>query len=95
MKQLGLIAGATALSLGAGAPASAQNTKQVVTGTAIGAGAGAVAGALIPGLSTGGGALIGAGTGAAVTVLRHNKRHYRDNRGRRYHVNKHGYRVYD
>jgi hypothetical protein len=37
--------------------------KQVVTGGAIGAGTGALAGAIIPGLSVGEGALIGGGVG--------------------------------
>jgi uncharacterized membrane protein YccC len=93
MKHMALIAAAAAMSLGAAAPTYAQNTKQVLRGTAIGAGGGAVAGAIIPGLGVGEGALIGAAGGAAVTALTKNRKYYRDSRGNRYYV-KNGRRYY-
>jgi hypothetical protein len=94
MKKIGLISGLTALSVAFAAPVYAQNTNQVLRGGAIGGAGGAVAGALIPGLSTGEGALLGAGAGVAVTALTKNKKYYTDNRGRRYYVDKHGRRRY-
>ena len=54
-----LLGGLIAATL-AGAPAYAQSSGQLLKGGAIGAGAGAVAGALIPGMSVGTGALVGA-----------------------------------
>lgn len=89
-----LFLGAAAMTLGFAAPASAQNAEQLLKGTAIGAGGGAIAGALLPGVSTGNGALIGAAGGAAYTALKKNKRYYRDNRGRRYSLDRRGRRVY-
>ena len=94
MKHMSLIAAAAALSLGLGAPAAAQNASQLLKGTAIGAGGGALAGAILPGVSTGNGALIGAAGGAAYTALKKNKRYYRDNRGRQYYLDKRGRRTY-
>ncbi len=94
MKKIGLISGLTALAVAFSAPASAQNAGQLLKGGAIGGAGGAVAGAVIPGLSTGEGALLGAGAGVAVTALTKNKKTYRDNRGRKYYINKRGYRVY-
>lgn len=94
MKRTGLIAGTVALSMGLGAPVYAQNANQMLKGTAIGAGAGALAGAIIPGMSVGTGALVGGAGGAAYTALKKNKKYYRDSRGRRYTLNKNGYRVY-
>ncbi|PTQ12365.1 hypothetical protein CLG96_07495 [Sphingomonas oleivorans] len=94
MKHKGIIAGAIGLSLGLAGPAYAQNTEQMLKGTAIGAGAGALVGAVVPGVSTGNGALIGAAGGAAYTALKKNKRYYRDSRGRQYYLNKDGQRVY-
>ena len=93
MKHMALIAAAAAMTMGAAAPTYAQNSKQVLRGTAIGAGGGAVAGAIIPGLGVGEGALIGAAGGAAVTALTKNRKYYRDSRGNRYYV-KHGRRYY-
>jgi hypothetical protein len=89
-----LIAGAVALSVGICSPVAAQSSGQLLKGGAIGAGAGALAGALIPGMSVGTGALVGAGGGLAYTALKKNRHYYRDNRGRRYYLNKNGYRVY-
>lgn len=93
MKRMALISAAAAMALGAAAPTYAQNTKQVLRGTAIGAGGGAVAGAVIPGLSVGEGALVGAAGGAAITALTKNRKYYRDANGNRYYI-KHGQRVY-
>jgi hypothetical protein len=94
MKTSKYIVGVAAMALGFAAPASAQSAGQLLKGGAIGGAGGAVAGALIPGLSTGNGALIGAAGGAAYTALSKNKRYYRDNRGRRYSLDKRGRRVY-
>lgn len=94
MKRTGLIAGLVALSVGLGSPVYAQSAGQMLKGTAIGAGGGALVGAIVPGISTGNGALIGAAGGAAYTALKKRNHYYRDNRGRRYYVNKQGYRVY-
>ena len=93
MKRMTLIATAAAVMLGGAAPVYAQSAKQMLKGTAIGAGGGALVGAIVPGVSTGNGALIGAAGGAAYTALSKNKRYYRDSQGRRYYT-KHGRRVY-
>lgn len=95
MKNFRLISGLAAMSVAFAAPAYAQSTNQVLRGGAIGGAGGAVAGALIPGLSTGEGALLGAGAGVAVTALTKNKKYYTDNRGRRYYVDKSGRRRYN
>jgi hypothetical protein len=94
MKRMSFLAVAAAASLGLAAPASAQSAEQLLKGTAIGAGGGALAGAILPGVSTGNGALIGAAGGAAYTALKKNKKYYRDSRGRRYYLNSRGQRVY-
>ena len=94
MKNVRMIAGAAALSMAFAVPAYAQSAGQLLKGTAIGAGGGALLGAVVPGVSTGDGALIGAAGGAAYTALSKNKRYYRDSRGRKYSINKRGYRVY-
>jgi hypothetical protein len=93
MTRTGLIAGAVALSVSLGSPVVAQNANQMLKGTAIGAGGGALAGALIPGMSVGTGALVGGVGGAAYTALKKNRHYYRDSRGRRYYV-KNGTRRY-
>jgi hypothetical protein len=94
MKRNMLIASAVALSVGLTSPVAAQSAGQMVKGTAIGAGGGALAGAILPGVSAGNGALIGAVGGAAYTALKKNHHYYRDNRGRKYYIDKHGYRHY-
>jgi hypothetical protein len=94
MTRNGIIASAVGLSLGLATPAFAQSAEQLLKGTAIGAGGGALVGAVIPGVSTGNGALIGAAGGAAYTALKKNRKYYRDSRGRQYYLNKNGYRVY-
>jgi hypothetical protein len=94
MKIAKYVAGAAAMALGLASPVYAQSAGQLLKGGAIGGAGGAVAGAVIPGLSVGNGALIGAAGGAAVTALTKNKRSYRDSRGRRYSLDKRGRRTY-
>ncbi|WP_076068570.1 hypothetical protein [Sphingomonas montana] len=94
MKTAKYIVGVAAMALGLASPAYAQSTGELLKGGAIGGAGGAVAGAVIPGLSVGNGALIGAAGGAAVTALTKNKRYYRDSRGRRYSLDKRGRRTY-
>ena len=89
-----MIAAAVALSVAGATPAFAQSAGQIAKGALIGAGGGAVAGAIIPGLSTGDGALIGAAGGAAITALNKKHRYYRDNYGRKYWVDNRGRRHY-
>ena len=93
MKRMTLFAVATAVTLGGLSPVYAQSAGQILKGTAIGAGGGALVGAVVPGVSTGDGALIGAAGGAAYTALSKNRKYYRDNNGNRYYI-KHGRRVY-
>ncbi len=94
MKRNSLIAGVVALSVGLASPVMAQSAGQMLKGTAIGAGGGALAGAVLPGVSAGNGALIGAAGGAAYTALKKNHHYYRDARGRKYWRDKHGRRHY-
>ena len=94
MKRNSLIAGAVALSVGLTSPVAAQSAGQMLKGTAIGAGGGALAGAVLPGVSTGNGALIGAVGGAAYTTLKKHHHYYRDSRGRKYYIDKNGRRRY-
>ena len=94
MKKIGLISGLAAASMAFAVPAYAQSAGQLLKGGAIGGAGGAVAGAVIPGLSTGEGALLGAGAGVAVTALSKNKKYYRDSRGRKYSIDKRGNRRY-
>lgn len=90
-----LIGAAIALSFATASPALAQNAGQVAKGGLLGAGAGAIAGAVIPGVSVGTGALIGAAGGTAITVINHHKhRYHRDRQGRRYWVDRSGQRHY-
>jgi hypothetical protein len=94
MTRKSLIAGLAAISVGLASPVYAQSAEQMLKGTAIGAGGGALAGAILPGVSTGNGALIGAAGGAAYTALKKNKKYYRDSRGRKYYLDKSGHRRY-
>jgi hypothetical protein len=94
MNRKSLIAGVTALSVTFATPVFAQSAGEMLKGTAIGAGGGALVGAVVPGVSTGNGALIGAAGGAAYTALKKNRKYYRDNRGRKYYLDKNGYRRY-
>ena len=84
MKKI-IIASVGMLSIGAAAPVSAQSAGHILRGAGIGAAGGVVAGALIPGLSVGQGALIG-GVGGALynTIDKGHHRYYRDARGRRH-----------
>ncbi len=88
-----LIAGVVALSVGISAPVAAQSSGQLLKGGAIGAGAGALAGAIIPGVSVGTGALIGGAGGLAYTAIRKHRDYDRDDRERGYFVGKNGPRV--
>jgi hypothetical protein len=94
MNRKGLIGATVALAVGLSSPVYAQSAGQMLKGTAIGAGGGALLGAVVPGVSTGNGALIGAAGGAAYTALKKNRHYYRDNRGHKYYINKRGQRVY-
>ena len=96
MKTNTLIAAALALSVaGTAAPAFAQSANHILRGAGIGAAGGAVAGAVIPGLSVGEGAIIGGAGGALLNTLDKGKhRTYRDSYGRKYYVDKHGRRHY-
>ena len=95
MTRIPLLVGAAALSLGAASPLLAQSAGHILRGAGIGAAGGAVAGAVIPGLSVGEGAAIGAVGGAAVNAINgghHHRYHY--HHGRRYWVDRDGYRHY-
>ena len=95
MKTNKLIAAALALSVAGSAPVYAQSAGELAKGALIGGAGGAVAGAVIPGLSTGNGALIGAAGGAAITAVNMNKhRYYRDCYVRKYWVDRRGRRPY-
>lgn len=91
MKKLIALAGAGLLSFGfAAAPASAQSAGHILRGAGIGAAGGAVAGAVIPGLSVGQGALIGGAGGAIVNTL--DKGHHRSYKHSRKYNNRRYYR---
>ncbi|MFP5453905.1 hypothetical protein [Rhizorhabdus sp.] len=95
MKMVKIIAAAAALSVvGAGAPAYAQSAEHILRGAGIGAAGGVVAGAVIPGLSVGEGALIGGAGGALLNTLNKERRYYRDSYGRKYYIDKNGRRRY-
>ena len=82
MKTLLIAAGAVSIALTA-APASAQSAHHILRGAGIGAAGGLLAGAVVPGLSMGNGALIGAAAGGLFNTLHHGHRHYyRHNRYR-------------
>jgi hypothetical protein len=95
MKSFKMIAAAAALSVAAtGTPAMAQSAEHILRGAGIGAAGGVVAGAVIPGLSVGEGALIGGAGGALLNTLNKDRRYYRDSYGRKYYVDKNGRRRY-
>lgn len=78
MKSLFVLGSAALLSLGFAAPASAQSASHILRGAGIGAAGGVIAGAVIPGLSVGEGALIGGAGGALYnTLINKNRRTYR------------------
>ena len=83
-----MMAGAMAVALGTVvAPAEAQSAKHILRGAGIGAAGGVVAGALIPGLGIGTGALVGAAGGTLVNTLDkgHKRYHHRRYRSHRRH----------
>lgn len=83
MKKLIILSSAALLSFGVAAPASAQSAGHILRGAGIGAAGGVIAGAVIPGLSVGEGALIGGAGGALYNTLI-NKGHRRYYRSRSY-----------
>ena len=94
MTRISFGAAAIAAALAISAPAQAGDTKKVLKSGAIGAVVGAGAGAVVPGLSVGEGAVIGGVGGAVVGAVDKNRRYYRDGQGRRYYLDKRGNRVY-
>ncbi len=84
MKTMLIAAGAASLAIAA--PASAQSAHHILRGAGIGAAGGLIAGAVVPGLSMGNGALIGAAAGGLYNTLHHGHHYYRHTRDR------HGYR---
>lgn len=83
MKKLLAIGSAALLSMGViAAPASAQSASHILRGAGIGAAGGVIAGAIIPGLSVGEGALVGGAGGALYNTLINKER--RTYRGRSY-----------
>jgi len=78
MNKFALIGSAALLSLGVAAPASAQSANHILRGAGIGAAGGVIAGAIIPGLSVGEGALVGGAGGALYnTLINKERRTYR------------------
>lgn len=70
MNKLIAFGSAALLSLGvATAPASAQSASHILRGAGIGAAGGVIAGAVIPGLSVGQGALVGGAGGVLYNTL--------------------------
>ena len=88
MKTLLIAAGAASIALTA-APASAQSAHHILRGAGIGAAGGLLAGAVVPGLSMGNGALIGAAAGGLFNTLHHGHRHYYRHNRYRYHYRHH------
>ena len=83
MNKFFVLSSAALLSIGAAAaPASAQSAGHILRGAGIGAAGGVVAGAIIPGLGVGEGALVGAAGGALYNTLINKKKHrtYRSSR---------------
>lgn len=92
MNRLLVLGAAALLSCSvAAAPASAQSAGHILRGAGIGAAGGVIAGAIIPGLSVGEGALIGGAGGALYNTLV-NKGHHRYYRSRTYYT-RHHYRA--
>ena len=88
MKSLLIAVGAASITVAA--PASAQSAHHILRGAGIGAAGGLIAGAVIPGLSMGNGALIGAAAGGLYNTVHHGHRHYyRHNRYRYYQHHRH------
>lgn len=84
MNKMLILGSAALLSLGAAAPASAQSASHILRGVGIGAAGGVIAGAVIPGLSVGEGALVGGAGGLLYnTLINKERRTYRSG-GRNY-----------
>lgn len=94
MTRISFSAAAIAAALAISAPAEAGDTKKVLKSGAIGAVVGAGAGAVVPGLSVGEGAVIGGVGGAVIGAVDKDRKYYRDAQGRRYYLDKRGNRVY-
>lgn len=79
MKKLFILGSAALLSIGAAsAPASAQSASHILRGVGVGAAGGVIAGAVIPGLSVGEGALVGGAAGGLYnTLINKERRTYR------------------
>lgn len=92
MKNMIILGSAALLSFGMAEPAAAQSASHILRGAGIGAAGGVVAGAVIPGLSVGEGALIGGAGGALYNTLI-NKGHHRYYRSSHYHAPRHGTRA--
>jgi hypothetical protein len=89
MNRLLILGSAALLSCGvAAAPASAQSAGHILRGAGIGAAGGLIAGAIVPGLSVGEGALVGAAGGALYNTLI-NKGHHRYYRSRSHYSQPH------
>jgi len=69
MNKFFVLSSAALLSIGAAAPASAQSAGHILRGAGVGAAGGVLAGAVIPGLGVGEGALIGAAGGGLYNTL--------------------------
>ena len=72
---------------------AAEAKHKILKSTAIGAGAGALVGAVVPGVSTGTGALVGGAGGLALGAINKNKDKHRYH-GRNYWVDSNGRRHY-
>ena len=85
MKRVLILAGVTVLATGGiTTEASAQSAHHILRGAGIGAAGGVIAGALIPGLGIGTGALVGAAGGALYNTLDKGHHHYYHHRAYRY-----------
>jgi len=83
MNKFLVLGSAALLSISTAAPATAQSAGHILRGAGIGAAGGVIAGAVIPGLSVGEGALVGAAGGALYNTLI-NKPSHRTYRSSRY-----------
>lgn len=93
MKRVLILACTAALATGAiSTEASAQSAHHILRGAGIGAAGGVIAGALIPGLGIGTGALVGAAGGALYNTLDKGHHHYYHHRGYRYRAHHRSYR---
>ncbi len=78
MNKLLILGSAALIGFGVAQPASAQSASHILRGAGIGAAGGVIAGAVIPGLGVGEGALIGGAGGALYnTLINKERRTYR------------------